>query len=307
MKNTAEIGKKIYRIHYWKELRRYICFRLRALFNGDRMDRIDSYYHKDPVREEIARLYPFVYEQPQRAFFYYKSGFDERIRLMEEHMDALIDFFAPQVIYEIYGGGGVTLWQTDFEGEPLRLALSFHSGQRKEGALSVALRLGERYLYQIVFWLGNTPAMDQGAEKPGRNFYIGALQGPNGEEAKEIIRRLTKFCHGCRTKNLILCAAQAVARAMGADRICAVTNGGYYAMNHLRLDRKLKTSFEDFWQEAGGKPAADSRFYELPLREHRKSPEEIPTRKRAVYRRRFALLDEIDGAIEGRLEELRKK
>lgn len=105
MKNIAEIGKKIYRISYHKELKRYICFRLRALLNGGRMDRIDSYYHKDPVRERIARLYPFVYEQPQRAFFYCKSGFDERIRLMEEHMDALIDFFAPQVIYDIYGGG----------------------------------------------------------------------------------------------------------------------------------------------------------------------------------------------------------
>lgn len=307
MKNIAEIGKKIYRINYHKELKRYIYFRLRALFNGGRMDRIDSYYHKDPVREEIARLYPFVYEQPQRAFFYNKSGFDERIRLMEEHMDALIDFFDPQVIYDIYGGEEKNLWQADFEGEPLRLALSFNPGQRKEGVLSVVLRLGERYLYQIIFWLGNTPAIDRGLESSGRNFYIGAMQGPNGEEPKEIIKRLTKFCHGCRTKNLILYAAQAVARSIGAEYIYAVTNSGYYAMNHLRLDRKLKTSFDGFWQEAGGKPAADSRFYELPLREHRKSPEEIPTRKRAVYRRRFALLDEIDESIESRMKELKKK
>ena len=222
-------------------------------------------------------------------------------------MDALIDFFAPQVIYDIYGGEEKIIWQTEFEGEPLRLALSFNPGQRKEGVLSVVLRLGERYLYQIIFWLGNTPAIDRGPERSGRNFYIGAMQGPNGEEPKEIIKRLTKFCHGCRTKNLILYAAQAVARSIGADYIYAVTNSGYYAMNHLRLDRKLKTSFDGFWQEAGGKPAADSRFYELPLREHRKSPEEIPTRKRAVYRRRFALLDEIDESIESRMKELQKK
>lgn len=177
--------------------------------------------------------------------------------------------------------------------------------------MSVVLRLGERYLYQIIFWLGSTPAIDRGPEKPVRNFYIGAMQGPNGEEPKEIIKRLTKFCHGCRTKNLILYAAQAVARAFfwggGTGHIYAVTNSGYYAMNHLRLDRKLKTSFDGFWQEAGGKISADSRFYELPLRERRKGPEEIPVRKRAVYRRRFALLDEIDEAIESRMKELRKR
>ena len=72
---------------------------------------------------------------------------------------------------------------------------------------------------------------------------------------------------------------------------------GYYANNHVRMDRKLKTSFSDFWQEAGGWTTADKRFDELPLMEHRKTMEEVPTRKRAVYRKRFALLDEIDAAI----------
>ena len=36
---------------------------------------------------------------------------------------------------------------------------------------------------------------------------------------------------------------------------------------------------------------------ELPLIEARKTMEEIPTRKRAVYRRRFAMLDEVDAEI----------
>ena len=48
------------------------------------------------------------------------------------------------------------------------------------------------------------------------------------------------------------------------------------------------------------------KFYELLLREAGKSAEEIPTRKRAVYRRRFALLDEIDEAIEAKMAELKK-
>ena len=66
----------------------------------------------------------------------------------------------------------------------------------------------------------------------------------------------------------------------------------------MRKDRKLKTSFSDFWMEAGGWHTDDGRFDELPLRETRKSEAEIPTRKRAVYRRRFALLDEIDASVE---------
>lgn len=63
------------------------------------------------------------------------------------------------------------------------------------------------------------------------------------------------------------------------------------------FDSKLKTNFSDFWRETGGWETSDPRFDELPLMEGRKTMEEVPTRKRAVYRRRFALMDEIDTAI----------
>ena len=84
----------------------------------------------------------------------------------------------------------------------------------------------------------------------------------------------------------------------------SVSNTGYYANNHIRLDRKLKTDFGAFWEEIGGWETDDHRFYELPLVYPRKTMEEVPTRKRAVYRRRFAMLDEIDQEVQKRIEAL---
>lgn len=137
-------------------------------------------------------------------------------------------------------------------------------------------------------------------------LWIGAMQGPNMSDAKEIIKQVTKRCHGYRTKNLILYMTQAVARALDIERIYAVTNYGYYANNHVRLDRKLKTSFSDFWHEAGGWETDDRRFDGLPLIEPRKAIDDVPTRKRAVYRRRFELLDNIDMVIYNAVNKLRK-
>ena len=74
----------------------------------------------------------------------------------------------------------------------------------------------------------------------------------------------------------------------------------------MRSDRKLKTNFGDFWLEAGGMETEDKRFYELPLVESRKTMEEVPTRKRAVYRRRFAFLDEVDAEIEAAVKKILK-
>lgn len=50
----------------------------------------------------------------------------------------------------------------------------------------------------------------------------------------------------------------------------------------------------------------DTRFMELPLTEIRKTMEEVPTRKRAVYRRRFAFLDALDEEIETSMGRLLK-
>ena len=174
--------------------------------------------------------------------------------------------------------------------------LKFESGQRKEGLLSVMMDVDGEHLYQIIFWI------EQRDGQP--TLVIGAMQGPNTENAQDFVREMTKRAHRFRTKNLILYMTQAVARALGIKRMLAVSNAGYYANNHVRLDRKLKTDFGAFWEEVGGWETDDPRFYELPLVYPRKTMEEVPTRKRAVYRRRFAFLDAVDEEIAAHMGEV---
>ena len=302
MQSFITLGKKIYDTSKSREARRMVVFVARCLLNRGRMAELDRYFHQTPLLADIAEIYPFVYEQPTRAFFYNKSRFDERARLVENHMGFLAGHLQPEIFRDIYREKDIELWQlqeAEEAGEKLHLTLYFEAGQRKEGMLSVMLRLGTKPLYQIIFWIDK--------DKQGEwSLWIGAMQGPNMDNARDIIKKITKQCHSYRTKNLILYAAQAVARALELRHIYAVTNYGYYANNHVRMDRKLKTSFSDFWQEAGGRSTEDSRFDELPLVEPRKTMEEVPTRKRAVYRKRFALLDEIDETIARRMAELMK-
>ena len=294
MQSFVTLGKKIYHIEKSREARRMVVFVARAWLNRSRMQQIDDYFQQNALLAELAEIYPFVYEQPTRAFFYNKSTFDERARLVEEHMAFLTVHMKPETVLDIYREHDQVLWEDEHEGEPLRLVLYYEPGQRKEGILSVILRLGEKPLYQMIFWIAKNKSGEW-------SLWIGAMQGPNMEHAKDVIKKITKQCHAYRTKNLILYATQAVARALAIKHIYAVTNYGYYANNHVRMDRKLKTSFSDFWAEAGGWKTEDERFDELPLVEHRKTMEEVPTRKRAVYRKRFALLDEIDAAIAERM------
>ena len=301
--NFVELGKKIYDLNNPREAHRFVVFVARCVLHPQKMQKVEDFFSQSENLREVAENFPFFYEQITRAFFYYKSTFDERIKLVEEHLNFLTSNLNENFLQKLYGGEKIFLWKMPLDEtlKEMRLVLSMNGGQKKEGLASIVLELADNMpVYQIMFWI---------AKDSAENFsmYIGALQGPNVENSKDLIKILTKKSHAYRTKNLILYAAQAVARALNLKKIYAVTNYGYYANNHIRTDRKLKTSFSDFWQECGGTPTDDKRFFELPLTERRKTFEEIPTQKRATYRRRFALLDEIDAAIFENIQAYKKE
>jgi uncharacterized protein VirK/YbjX len=112
-----------------------------------------------------------------------------------------------------------------------------------------------------------------------------------------LIHDLTKFYFGYRPKNLILHGIRSVARSLGLKKLYAVSNYGFYAYSTLRIDRKIKTSLDQFWLETGGELCADKRFYQLPLVEPRKAIEEAASHKRNLYRKRYAAIDAIDEAV----------
>ena len=282
-----------------REVKRCVVFVARCLLNNGRMKKIHQFFHQNELLAKVAEEYPFVYEQPTRAFFYRNSTFDERVELLEQHMRFIQMRFKKEVFLGLYNRQAYPLWESKDESGHLCFELWYNPGQRKEGILSIVLRLDEYYLYQMMIWIA--------PNKDGEwSLWIGAMQGPNMANAKDVIRKVTRRCHSYRTKNFILHVTQEVAKALGMKHIYAVTNYGYYANTHIRMEKKLKTSFSDFWEESGGHPCEDERFYELPMTEARKTMEEIPTRKRNYYRKRYALLDEVDASVAEKIKLLLK-
>jgi len=289
--DIVKLGKRIYRTENPRELHRFVVFLGRSEVHRRGMKGLCAWFEQNALRRQLLERNPFPIEQATRAFFYAGSTFAERKKLICHHFEMLQERLQSEAFLKLGGlDARYPIWKSSDEDIDWAADLTFEPGQRKEGLLCVEMRLAGRQLYQIIFWLGRDKAGED-------SLFIGAMQGPNMEGARDIIKDITKRSHRYRTKNLILYMAQAVARAFGMKHIYAVTNAGYYAQNHVRRDRKLKTDFGAFWEEAGGHRTNDPRFDELPLVEPRKTMEEVPTRKRAVYRRRFAFLDDVDAQI----------
>ena len=299
-KNILEyIGKSLYQTRILKEMKRYLVFRTRCRLHSGMVNDLLDFFDANEHREKWLRGNPSFVEQATRTFFYKGSTWEERMQLVKDHVMIMEQYFKPELMDQLYGERkSVQLWEDSYQDKPLSMFLTFHAGQRKEGCLSLMMTYEREALYQIMFWFAKNPA-------DGKNvIYIGALQGP--QNGNELIKGLTKAFFGYRTKNLIFYGLRSVAKALGITNIYAVANEGYYAMSHVRMDRKLKTDFGAFWQECEGKQCSDRRFYIMPVAEYRKSMEELKPSKRAQHRRRFAKMDEMEAAVATSLAQFQK-
>ncbi|MEP7361384.1 MAG: DUF535 family protein [Chloroflexota bacterium] len=175
-----------------------------------------------------------------------------------------------------------------------------------EGELTLSLLAGTARLYSLVFTLGLVA---------GRSVaWIGALQGQGLPEALDVYRRLTHRLHGLRPRDLVVTAFRQLCRSLNVDCILAVSDEMRVSSDpYFAAHAAVSASYDTVWLENGGTPPAvnaagrnpEAGFFDLSVVPVRRAGVEIPSRKRAQYRRRYVMLDrlatQIDAAI--RLEQ----
>lgn len=288
LQRYISLSKRLFQIRKIIDHRRRAVFVLRSLGNHGVMKKLNDFVDQDTVWREVVAHHPWLYEQITRQLFYRGSTIHERRVLIMDHCRIFGTYFSDETLRKIYIKEGLQLWSGEFQNSQVSLQLCFHPRNQKEGLASIGLKLGDRNLYQIIFWVAQDPAGI-------RSLWIGTLQGSSGR--MQTYRDLTKHCYGYRPKNLVLFALRKIAHQIGSEQIYAISNYGHYANNHLRMDRKLQGSMNEFWQETGGQISSDPRFFMLPVVEPRKTIEQTKPHKHTLYRKRFAMLDEIDQVI----------
>lgn len=184
----------------------------------------------------------------------------------------------PGVLFEaIYIFGNATLGSLTLkDGTQLKLCLRPPIFMGCEGELCIQLsNTDDHPLYRLIL-----SVID---ERP--TIAIGCIQGPDGQNGRDIVRDLTRNMHGMRPKQLMLSLAYAFAQHFGIERILAVGN----AAHPLRQARgKFQADYDAFWLEQKGRDVGDGWFM-LPEALSRKSESEVPSNHRSAFRRREAM------------------
>lgn len=178
---------------------------------------------------------------------------------------------------------------TSKNGDKYRIILSTDIQYSREGFFTLALfdKLGK--IMTVAF------SIDFSTAKP--RLLIGSLQATPVDGLNRI-RHVTHEMFGLQPRLFLIHLLKVFGKILGVQEIEAISDDNH-VYNSLRYRRRLKNKFQSydtFWSEIGT-PAPNENF-NLDIGIHRKPIDEYPSKKRSEYKKRFALLDEIENKIE---------
>jgi uncharacterized protein len=161
--------------------------------------------------------------------------------------------------------------------------VSFHEGLWQVGLIGAD---GVR-LYSIGF--GFTEA---------QTLLMGNVQGPSlKDEGLERIRDATHAAHGMRPPHLLVHALRVLAARWGVTHLRGVDPENHVKGKWNLRDSRLRFDYRGFWAENDGARDASGNWL-LPLDTALRPLEEVPTKRRAMYRRRYAMLQALQLAVD---------
>ncbi|WP_434715356.1 VirK/YbjX family protein [Paraburkholderia sp. A3RO-2L] len=241
-----------------------------------------------PLLADIAVRNRRFLERPFHCFAQADMAAYQRAELLCGHF---------RVARELFGEGLVRRFHLNSEYVTLassgRYALVVSEPVRcwREGLLTVAWR----EVLESVDLAWATISFERHAKSGKRGVLIGGLQGPAGAD-RERVREATRACHGLRPKAAVMEAIGEFCSLARVDVLAGVTKKTHVS---AATDVQFSADYDGFWRELGG-VEVDGRFV-LPLRPYHRDINEVPSKRRAEFRRRQTLiadlLEQIDRAV----------
>jgi uncharacterized protein len=258
-------------------------FVLRSLLYRRSMAQVFELFCSDQLKA-LPMQYPELLDKPLRPYRFARSNARQRAAMLVEHY-RLLQHCYPELIAPLYLVEGIELGLYPQSG--CRIVLRHDGTFRREAELVVSIidEQGQR-LYSCAFSFAGQP--------DALRLVIGSVQGPEPgvAQAQERVRDLTKEGHGLRPKSLVVILVLGLAEAMGAVRVDAVRKRAHvFQAKRYSSKQKanLQADYDELWQEFGAQELDDNFVSLMPA--GRKPLEEIASKKRAMYRRRYEWLD----------------
>lgn len=255
-------------------------------------EKVRYYGYTFLYRSQCRQLVDFLNQQPQwQTLFkldYYRFNpllktycdkrfsATQRLNAITENLDSMEEKLGVDFCRQLLKEETKVLSQLT---DDLRLSLSINRIDPFEGYFSIHLRnqANER-IYDASFTFLSP-----------NKLLIASIQGPSTEQAQDLVKQATKALHGMRPMFMLV----NVFKMLAEKWQCELVGIPHKAQGKYRLSARSKILFDynEFWQENQGEYR--DHYWHLPLTIERKALEDIASKKRSMYRKRYEMLDQL--------------
>ncbi|OOH90662.1 hypothetical protein BMT54_04295 [Pasteurellaceae bacterium 15-036681] len=261
-------GKKSYRL---KRLR----YSLRSLLHYPLIKKFEREVNQNTLFADLLiqranYSYPLVHRFLDKRF-----GGKERFNTICDNLSFLPKLFAERNITQLWNKpicfGEII--------ENVELYLNINEHQPMEGfwALELRYKPTNQLIYLLTFG------------KLKEALLIAVIQGPNFEGSKDLVKLLTKKCHGLRPAYLMVEAMKCLTLSLGYNQLFGIPQK-YQNKSRWVQSKRYVVDYDAIFKESSGEL---NEYWELPLSLESKKLEDIPSNKRSMYRKRYAMLEQL--------------
>lgn len=256
-----------------------------ALFQSGRISRWLDRNRNNPILLEELRCSPKVFGSMLRPYVNRKWIFKKRLAALEQHYLAIGEKGSLFVFNDDQYIDLVRLGPEYFN---LRVVIDKPGWMRSEGEIAVSLFCQNHRIYTVMFLVTG--------DSENRRLAVGAIQGCGRQHARNLYVELTHALHGLRPRDLLICVLKIIANNLGCSEILGVSDACHRSANLFSSAAK-EAAYDAVWQEYGGTLNSEG-FLVISTEMREREPGDIPSRKRAQYRRRYELIHEIQRRID---------
>lgn len=239
------------------------------------------------LREEFSR-FPALREFIFRPYVNCHWSFFRRMEAIENHYRLVKDRVP---FLDLSTEESLDVTELELGGEKLRIVLDRPKWMRGEGEVGISLFHGIDRIYTAMLSL---------REREGKlQFVVGNLQG-DGRDRSALYKEFTKTLYGMRPRDFLVHVLKILGEELGCTEILGIADDGHRSSNWLTKAKKLST-YDAIWAEHGGVRDVQKGFFRIPSHFSKRPDAEVPSNKRAQYRRRYQLMDDLQSKIRKRV------
>ncbi len=269
-----------------KRLREWLRYRVRGLVFAGQCKAFVTFMNNNPLWQPIFTQHPYRVNTLLSRYCDKRFSATQRLQAIKTHFTVAEKQFGAALCEKLIALQSVLLSQLTDE---LALNLTLNYIDPYEGFFAIGLTdANQRTIYSAGF----TFLADN-------RLLIASIQGPKGNDAQELVRHTTKALHGVRPMFMLVDAFKVLTDTLN----CRLEGIPHKCQAKYRWNdsAKLLFNYDEFWQENEGKSAEN--YWQISTALERRPLDEIQSKKRSMYRKRYEMFDKMTAEIQSLLTE----